>query len=212
MVSTGVIHKTFNCAKTDNQNYHVHIKCPGSNFEVIADIAEDFATAVGSEWEALLPNSVGDIPAVGGLLHGIGKTVLGTSALLQYFSQQVWVNSSPIEIPISLSFKADKDSFEEVVAPCRALEALVMPNMVGGILYSPGPSVGGVIGGALSVDLIVGRQLHLTDVIVVNASTTTSSRLDSRGLPTSARCDLTIRSNRTLSRDEWLEATIGNAL
>lgn len=201
--------RKFECVKGKNQDYWVHISAPGRGFEIIADIPEELTTAVGSEWEARLPSSIGDLPVIGGLLTGAGKLV-GTNAVIQGLTKQVWVNSSPVEIPITLSFDMYKDALEDVYRPMRALEMLVMPNLgPGGLLYAPGPTgfASDFFGGSLACNLSIGKMLTIPNVIPVNVSSTFSSRLDARGYPIAGRSDITFRTDRTYTADEWATVT-----
>jgi len=205
MAESGPMRYSYFCSKTTNPNYHVHIKCPGMGLEIIADMPEETNTAVGSEWEAMLPNSLADASAAAG---GLAKTIAGTNLVSQALSQQVWVNSSPIEIPITLQFAAVENAYKEVVQPMRALEKLALPELgIGGLLYSPGPSRGSIAGGSLEVELYIGNLLIIPSVILINASSTFSSRLDKEGWPISGRSDITFRTDRVLSRGEWAKMT-----
>lgn len=209
MGNVGAMSKQYLSALTQNPDYLVHIKCAGMGLEIVADMPEEVTTAVGSEWEAILPSAVGDYSDL------VGKVakVSGNNAVASALTKQVWVNSSPIEFPISLLFKATSDPKNEVVDPMRVLEMLAMPatyggilsgaaNAVGGLLVSPGPNRGKVAGGDLSLELIVGKQLHFDSCIIVNVSSTFSSRLHN-GYPIAGRSDITFRSDHVLSREEW---------
>ncbi|QXV74096.1 hypothetical protein [Rhizobium phage RHEph12] len=206
---TAVVGRKFECVKGKNPDYWVHITAPGRGFEIVAEMPEETTTAVGSEWEARLPSSIGDLPAVGGFLAAGGK-LIGTNAVLQGLTKQVWVNSSPVEIPISLQFDMYKDALEDVYRPMRSLELLVMPNMgPGGLLYAPGPTgfASEFFGGSLSCNLTIGKLMTIPNVIAVNVSSTFASRLDARGYPTSGRSDITFRTDRTYTADEWAQVT-----
>jgi hypothetical protein len=195
------------CAKATNKNYHVIIRCPGQGVEITADMPEEVATAVGSEWENKLPSSLADFSAG---LNSAAKNILGTSAQLQYATEQVWVNSSPIELPLTLVFDAvDKGGYEEVIRPIRVLESLTMPMIGwGGILYAPGPGSGNSLGCIVQV----GRQMQVPDMILISAQSSFSSRLDSKGHPIAGRIDCVFRTNRVIDRDTWMQYTVGHSL
>lgn len=204
--------KLFKCARGVNTDYYVHISCAGMGAELIADMPEENSTQVGSEWENMLPSSLGDFAGgVGQAIANGVRAVTGTSAKAQFATTQTWVNSSPVEIPLSLSFVAVDDAYEDVVAPIRFLEKLTMPTAAGGILYAPGPApsatnfVSSMFGYDQSneVSVVIGKLVRLTSAIVISASSTFSSRLSNAGYPIQGRCDLQIRSSQVLSRDEW---------
>lgn len=198
MGATGRLPHSYKCARSKNVNYHVQIVCAGMGTELIADMPEEVSTQVGSEWEALLPSAISDVSRV---FDSVGKAVAGTGAVLQYNTQQVWVNSSPIEIPLSLTFEAETSGFQDVVKPIRFLEKLTMPSMwAGGILISPGPNMAG---GGKEVRVVIGKLLTLPSAIIISAAGSFSSRLASDGYPISGKCDITIRTDRVLSREEW---------
>ena len=205
MAGYGPMNNSYFCSKSTNPNYHVHIKCPGMKLEIIADMPEETTTAVGSEWEAMLPSSIMDlVAAAGGALKGLA----GTNLVSQDLSLQVWVNSSPVEIPLTLQFAANADAYREVVKPMRELEKLAMPALGwGGFLYSPGPNRGSIAGGSMEVELYIGNLLVIPSVILTSVSSTFSSRLDAKGFPIAGRSDLTFRTDRVLSREQWSEMT-----
>ena len=192
--------QTYNSSRAQNDNYRVIITCAG--VEIIADIPEEFSTAVGSEWENRLPST---LPS---LLEGFAKAVAGSSAQIQAATQQVWVNSSPIELPVSLIFDAIEDPFREVVEPIRLLESWAMPEIAAGFLHAPGPPIWGS-SRDYGCSVRVGRQFWLPDMVLISAQSTMSTRLDAKGDPIAGRIDCTFRSSRVLSRDEWLRATVG---
>lgn len=185
------------CAKSKSDNYKVVIRSQG--YEIVADMPEEFTTAVGSDWENRLPNSLNSI-------EGLLKAGAGTSATVQITTQQVWVNSSPVEIPITLVFDAVEDAYQEVVKPIRILESMAMPDYVGGFLYAPGPSLWRS-GADYGCELFIGRQFHMNNMILVSVSASLATRLDEKGYPIAGRVDCTFRTPKVLSKSEWLEAT-----
>ena len=185
-------------AKSKNQNDWVIIQCAG--IEIVADMPEEVTTAVGSEWESRLPS------ALPGVADIAAKTFLGSSPQIAAATQQVWVNSSPVEIPISLAFDAVTDAFEEVVKPARILESLAMPRYANGFLFAPGPSIAGS-GEDYGCELRIGRQFNQRGMILTSAQVSMSSRLEERGYPIAARVDCTFRTPRVMTNEEWLIAT-----
>lgn len=207
MANVGDIQRTFDSSKSRNEHYWVRIKCSPMKVEIIADMPEETQTAVGSEWEGLLPASLGQAGNIGNLLEAVGKGAFGSGVQAQNLTQQIWVNSSPMEIPITLQFDAENDAFNDVYAPMRLLEMMAMPREWGGFLYSPGTNSGFGFGGDSGISVHIGRYLHVPRAIIVNVSSSFNSRLDAKGYPISGRSDLTIRTDRVLSAGNWAEMT-----
>ncbi len=204
-MATGQILQTYNCAKTALPNYWLHVRCAGIGVEIIADMPEEFSTSVTSEWESLMPSNLGAL--FGQAAENVGKAAFGTGAVAQKLSEQIWVNSSPLEIALTMLFDAKNDAYRDVVAPMRLLEMMAMPAESNGILYSPGPNRGGAAGGDLSTQITVGRQFVLTEAIITSVSCTTSSRLDEKGYPIAGRAEINVRSSVVLSRANWASIT-----
>lgn len=203
MGATGRLPISYSCARSTNTNYHVQIACAGMGIELIADMPEEVTTQVGSEWEAMLPSAIADVARI---FESGGKVIAGTGAVIQTNTQQIWVNSSPIEIPLTLTFEAETSGFQDVVKPIRFLEKLTMPTIAfgGTTLLSPGPNR---TGGGMEVRVVIGKLLRLESAILVSAAGSFSSRMAADGYPISGRCDLTIRTDRVLSREQWAEYT-----
>lgn len=201
MASTGAITNKFHSAKSSSPFYWIKVTIPDLGLEVIADMPEELQSAVGSEWEALLPASLGDAGAVGASVNKISQVLTGSGVVLQSNTRQTWVNSSPLEFPISLQFDADEDAFREVYAPIRILEMAAMPSIKGGFLYAPGAN--GYFGNGSITRLEVGTLFTLDSCILTSAQGSMSARLDEKGYPISGRCDLTIRTDQVLSREDW---------
>ena len=196
--------RTFDSAKGRNENYWVKVSCQSLGVEIIADMPEETTTAVGSEWEGFLPASIG---SVSNAAETIVKTITGSGAVYQYNTQQIWVNSSPMEIPITLQFDTTRDAAQDVYIPMRLLELMALPREAGGFLYSPGTNSGLIAGGDSSISLHIGKHLNIPRVIVVSVNSSFDSRLDKNGYPISGRSDITFRTDRVLSIDDWKKYT-----
>lgn len=204
---SGAFTKTYDSTKSQNQNYWVRIGCGAMGVEIIAEMPEEITSAVGSEWEALLPASLGSVPLVGDALNFAAQSIGGSGVVLQGATQQIWVNSSPMELPLTLQFDIENDAREDVYAPMRLLEMMAMPNEAGGFLYSPGTNLGALAGGDSSISLAVGQYLKIPRIIITSVQSQFSSRLDARGYPISGRSDITFRTDRVLSREDWRKMT-----
>lgn len=217
----------FIVAKNTNPAYHVHIFCVGLGFELVADMPEQTAYAVAADYEAQLPASTGDM----GVANGV-TFVTGTHATLQALTKQIWRNSSPIEIPITLQFDAYSDAFQEVYKPMRILEALAMPTVgtggaatfaqkVADVANAVGKYFGydlGVNGtllvgpnsGGNTMSVVIGRMLTLSELLLISCNNTYDSRMTDQGYPISGQSELVFRTSKVLSRAEWVQATGSN--
>ena len=182
---------------SSNTDYVVVIKSSNPAAEIVANIPEELSIAVGGEYEARLPSSIADISATAGRIVGVaGKT----NAVYQWNTEEIWMNSTPIEIPLTLLFDAETNAFEDVFRPMKILEALTLPTILGGWLISP-------MAGSNRVTVTVGRQLQIVDAIIQSVASTYSTRLDHNGYPIAGQCEVTIKTPRVLSRDGWIKAS-----
>jgi len=107
--------------------YLVRITSYRNQCRIIGILQEEVKTRVESRWEPLVPTSLlatGNI-----LLQAVtrGKRALVTKAT----SRRVWMGSTPITISLNLKFQAVKNSFREVVEPCRLLQSIALPSEPG---------------------------------------------------------------------------------
>lgn len=213
-MATNALSNQFLVAKSTNPNYHVHIRCLGLGFELVADMPEQTAYAIGVDYEAQLPSSTSDLG-----FTGAGAYVTGTHASMQALTRQIWRNSSPIEIPLVLQFNAKTDANQEVYRPMRLLEALAMPTLGEGSNTGFGPldsflnwgmQASGLLiapnSGGNIMALSIGRMLNLSEVLLVSCNCTYNSQL-SKGFPISGEAEVVFRTPKVLSRAEWLLAT-----
>ncbi len=210
---------TYFCNKSKNPNYLVQISCPGHNTDIIADLPEQIGFGVTSDWESLLPYSlagmIDQIPLVGNW----AKAAAGAKALnvqSQALSFQVWLGTSPIEIPLHLQFDAYSSALEEVYKPILLLESFTLPitqqnyfgGLAGNILTAPGPVLGGanqmLEGYGLNVRL--GRQMLFQNCIVSASNHNFDTRLDKDGYPIAGEIEMTLRTSVVFGNLDLLTA------
>jgi len=201
-------------AKGANPNYHVHIKCTGLGFEMLADMPEETSYAIAADYESQLPSSTGESA---GLVGNLAAFFSGSHYTSDALSYQVWRASSPLEIPLVLLFNANTSCYEEVYKPMRLLEALAMPttesgnaaidyigshlpNSFGSLLYAPNYNNN-------KMSLSIGRMLNLAEVLLISCNTSYDSRLGADGFPISGKADVVFRTPKVVTRKEWMEAT-----
>ena len=190
-----------NTAHGTNNNYLVRVQCPTKGIDVIADLPEELAVNAASEWEnRLATSSVSAIP--GG---GIAAAVAGSDAIIQINTEQMWKSTSPMEIPLSLLFNHKENARLDVFEPMVKLETLVLPTLAGGgFLVTPGPLPGKAAAGTgHPVNVFIGRQLLLMNCIIISVANSFSNRLSKDGYPIAGQSEITIRTNKVLSAEEW---------
>lgn len=198
---------------TTNPDYLVHIWSTDPPCDIIAAVPERIDLAVTSSWENQLPSSLKEISPMAGIAgQKIGAAtgaisnvlnVYGFNAVVQSFTRQSWISSSPVEINLPLIFDMETDAFIDVVTPVNQLQQLVLPWRVSpdsDILMPPGPAIADPDRGKVSIR--IGRFLYIDSVIVVSAAPTFSMRLSSSGHPIAADVNVTIRTTETPARDD----------
>lgn len=222
---------TIDCTKTTNPAYWVLIKsnANGRPFEVLLDMPEQISTSASSEWESRLPynlfqNLLSELP-LGGLISQ-GAYAAGLNNIYQDLSYQMWTDSSPIEINMSLLLDAEDNAYKDVWVPLMILSGAVLP--IGGDANNTG-SGGGLLGmldrnllrppGPLNGDpnsegavhLHIGKQMYFLDCIMTTGTPQWDSRLASDGYPIAGQLDVTFRTSKIYGRNDWMIATgIGN--
>lgn len=200
----------YNGSKGGKGAYQAHIVCPGHQLEIIADLPEQINIAVEGDWESPLPYQLTNMldNIIGGLSQQAFQA-FGANPQLQNLSYQVWMGTSPIEIPITLLFDATNSAYNDVYKPIIALMSMVLPiNARNGWLVPPGP-VRGNVGGrgqGYGVHVRLGNIIQLADCIIVSGSETFDTKLDSQGYPISGEIELTIRTSKVYGHKDWLTA------
>jgi hypothetical protein len=186
---------TFRTAKSTNINYTCIIKDRALGVQIIADLPEQTMLAVSSEFANRLPfSTVGE--AIGGKN---AENAADVNYVTKYAAEQVWVGTSPIEIPLTLLFDAQKDAYQEVWRPLSLLESMVLPNYsdnLGGIYTSPN------FEGSVSVNL---GKMYLPQCLLTSVASTYDTKLDKKGYPISGQCEITIKTYRIIGAQEWLK-------
>lgn len=187
---------TYAVAKSSNPNYWVTVSCPDKGIEIVADIPEQFAVSLASEWENRFGTSTGlaDAPVVGRAITGGAQT----NAVSRSLTKQIWMNSSPFEFPLQILFDADIDAKREVYDPMVRLEAMVLPIGRGEFLTAPGGEHGS------AVTLRIGKMFSITNCIITAVNNTYDTKLDANGIPISGQSEITVRTDELFSAQDWL--------
>lgn len=202
----------FDASKSEEENYKITISCPGHGIDIICDMPEQITMATQSDWESLMNYSLAG--ALDAAIGGSGKLIAGLAsagskafnAQLQALSFQVWMGTSPIEFPLQIQFNAKKSALNDVYKPMGMLGAMVLPiNKGGGVLFPPGPSIGGVAGG-YGVHIRLGRLILFKECIITSSQATYDTRLDKDGVPISGEMEITFRTSTVYGHKDFLNA------
>lgn len=193
----GIPGNVINVARARNPNYFFEIRCPTAGFHLIADMPENINFTVSNSWEPRFAAGLGEI--AGALDMSI--RIIGENILIDEFAKLMWMNTTPIEIPITLLFDAHTDAYEDVYRPMKMLEALAMPDLKGGLLTAPGPSAINPERNKTSITL--GRSWYFESVVIVSVSTAYDVRMSPSGFPISGQAEITFSTAKIMSRQEW---------
>lgn len=196
--SIGIPQESFITAKNRNPFYNMHIKCPGLGVEWVCDMPEQITSATAGDYESLMAGAA-NIGGGSSIADG-ARFAAGTSVVSQFLTGQTWVGTAPMELPFKLLFDAERNAFEEVYKPLRCLEAIALPSYYGGFLYAPSNEKN-------TVSLTVGNFFTIPKVILVSVNVTFDTRLDATGYPIAGEADVTFRTIKAYSREDWLRET-----
>jgi hypothetical protein len=201
--------QVYNAAKSKNPNYWCLISCPGHGIDIITDMPEQLTLGVSSEWDSRLPYSLASI--LDNMTAGAGSAIagaIGMNVQSQDLSYQMWMGTTPIEIPLTLNFDHETDAQIDVFEPITKLMALQFPtNKLGGFLSPPGPLRSGQgNGGDYAINIRIGRMMTFLNCIMVSGNQAFDSRLDKKGFAISGQVEATFRSSIVYGHMDWLKA------
>ncbi len=178
--------------------YKIDLRCHARGVHYVLDMNESIALSLQSEWENRFGNS--SAIGVGGVVETTAR-VLGGNVMIQELTRQIWVSSSPIELPISLLFDAENSAYDDVYRPIVNIQSLITPIDRGnGVLTPPGPRLNSL---EYAVSIRVGKLYYIPDGIITSASNTFNTQLDRFGYPISGQLDLTIRTSVVYSNNDY---------
>jgi len=207
------VNSSYKIAKTDNPYYLIDIWCPGHNLGIQVDMPEQLNIATSSDWESRLPSSIAQAwsavsPLGGGATEAV-TNVLGFNPIVQGLTFQMWTGTSPVEIPLTVLFDAERSGLKDVYEPIVKLQSLIFPvhNSLG-LLAPPGPDVGlwSDSEGGYGIHVKIGRMMMFINCILVSANAIFDARLDNRGYPISGQIDLVFRTPIVYGHKDWMAA------
>ena len=190
-------------------NHRVIIQSKEIKPEVIAYSPPEYSLAVSSSWDSPYADLTGG--SVGTALNATGLTVKNKAT-----STLIWSGSTPIELSLPLQFFAESDAGYEVRDPILRLMKMAVPGELDAGLYTPpGPTYvdvkklvtekgykGGDYGGGDKIDVLVGRFLRFTNVVISAVSVTYGSSKSPEGIPINAEAELSFSTHTTLAKDD----------
>lgn len=185
-------------ARGTNPNYWGRI-ISTSGFSLTFDIPEEMVISITNTFEQRFPSDLTDVS------RGAAQ-LMGGNVILQEFTQLMWMNTTPIEIPVTILFDAKTDAFNDVFRPMKILEVLALPIKQGNLLFPPSPTA---INPGNKISLIIGNVWHFESVILNTVSSSYDMRLTAQGYPISGQVEVTFTTDRTLGRQDWLKNVIG---
>lgn len=186
-----------------NPNYMVRIDS-STGFTIAADLPETTNFTISNSWEPRFGAGLNEI--AGGL--GLLGSLAGENVMVQEFSQLMWMNTTPIEIPLTLMFDAQESAYYDVYLPMNALELLALPDVRGIFLTAPGPSVANP--DRNKIQLHLGRAWYFPSVVITSVSSTYDSRMDANGYPISGQTEITFSTNMVYGKQDWRATQLRN--
>lgn len=155
----------------------------------------------------------------GGLLAA-GTAVSGMYNQSRIGSFQVWGGVTPLQFPLTITFRAYKDPMKEVIVPVRNLLAMASPKNSGIFLDTPGPSLWDALQAAKngsfftslnkSILLRIGRRFALAGLVIESISARVSNQADRKsGLPIAIEVNVGFKTVASYSREEIISAFYG---
>lgn len=84
----------------------------------------EFKETIDSTWDSIFSAGGSTIESINKLLVIAGIGSLKTKAMYT----QIWTDTKPVEIPITLYFSAETDTFNDVIKPIRELQRMCVPS------------------------------------------------------------------------------------
>lgn len=193
-----------NVARGKNVNYLVQIQST-AGISLVADMPESMNITISNSWE---PRFSAGLNEMNGSID-MGTRLIGENIMVQEFSRMMWMNTTPIELPLTLTFDARKSAFYDVFQPMRALELLALPDLQGPFLTAPGPSARNP--NRNRTQIFVGRMWYFPSVLVTSVTSSYDSRMSADGYPISGQTEITFSTDMVYAKADWARVTGGAA-
>lgn len=132
----------------------------------------------------------------------------------QQLGFQLWTDTSPLSLSLSLKLAMETDAKRDVVDPTMALTEMALPTLGDGeALIGPGPSILSAFKGSEKVSKY--KQIHcyigalkIPNIVITRANPTFSKEVDQHGYPIWASLEIAFTTLYSAS-DEMLRTIIG---
>lgn len=165
-------------------------------------LESDISLGISNDFQPLLSGGVSSaLSTVSSLSGG------AVSAGFRQQGFQVWRNTNPIELKLSVSLHMETSGLIDVVEPAQSLVTFAVPDLEDGWkLTPPGASIRAILGESANefldyfdigrgkgwVSINIGNYINLPQCIIKNVIPTYSLQEDSEGYPTSCKLDIDI--------------------
>lgn len=193
-----------NVARGKNVNYLAQIQST-AGISLVADLPESLNVTISNSWE---PRFAAGLNEMVGAFDFMSR-LIGENIMVQELSRMMWMNTTPIELPLTLTFDARNSAFEDVFKPMRALELLALPDLHGPLLTAPGPSAKNPNRNRISI--FIGRMWYFPSVVITSVSSAYDTKMAADGYPISGQTEITFSTDMVYSKADWAAVTGGNA-
>lgn len=179
-------------------------------FAISGTLDETFSVRMGSQWDSpynksfssMAGESANKFVRGAGAIGDLMKNLAGIETRSRMASAQMWMSSDPISFNLPFTFVAQNSAATDVRDKVLNLMKLTAPSQINGVtLRAPGPTIGSQILGAATdnfqgrrISLYVGNLMTLDNCIIKSVECQFDSRLDSTGIPISAKVTVDVES------------------
>lgn len=176
-------------------------------------LEEDITLSLQSDFAPLIESGGNPlITALGQISRDIAGA--GFSAQFKQMGFQIWKNTSPVALSLTIGLYMKQNAYRDVIAPAKELMTLPLPGLGpdGSSLSPPGPSILDALSEQVStgknISVRIGNILHLKKVIVKKVEPTMSSEVDEYGHPIWIKLAIDINTIFTATA-ELIQSSVG---
>lgn len=151
-------------------------------------LEEDITLSLQSDFAPLIESGGNTmVTALGQLSRDL--TGFGFSNQFKQMGFQIWKNTSPVAMSLTVGLYMNRNAYTDVVQPAKELMRLPLPDVGadGSSLVPPGPSILEALteknATGKSINVRIGNIVHLKKVIVTKVEPTMSNEVDEYGHP-----------------------------
>lgn len=171
---------------SDGETTVVGVYGPGTSMEIAASYDQPFKDLTGAALAEKIAGSFGIVAA------SAGQAVLGKTTVTKMNTRQIWEKNDPTRFNLELQLYALRDPESEVMAPIRALETFIAPDVKAYV------GVGNI---ARPLTLSIGRKIIYNYLVLENISIPFDKETDSKGNFVRATVNLTLSTITMITKD-----------